>query len=84
MENATQARCAECLESMARTKDELLMRIACANCQYAQAALAVPEKQLDRWPALAPFLRRCPECGKWRWSESSLAGHRRLHQAERN
>ena len=83
MENTMQARCAECLESMARVKGEPLMRIACANCQYAHEELAAPESR-NRGSTLAALLRRCPECGKWCWSETCLADHRRLHQVERN
>jgi hypothetical protein len=44
MGNPIRISCAECLESMARAKGELLTRIACANCQQAQEDLAGSER----------------------------------------
>ena len=32
--------CTECIRAMVRAKEELLIRIACANCQQAERELA--------------------------------------------
>jgi hypothetical protein len=78
------ADCAECLNQMAQCKCELLIRIACANCQYAQELLAgqnIPPS--GRNPVLA-LLPRCPICGKWCWSRHALTLHRENHDATLN
>lgn len=72
--------CAECIRSMADAKGELLSRIACANCQYAQELAESEKLQRGRGSRLA-VISRCPECGKWCWTRTSLAIHRELHKA---
>ena len=82
MQGATLAHCAECLKSMAKAKDELLTRIACANCQFAEQELTLSAKlEHERYLRVGCFAR-CPECGKWCWSRNSLAVHRELHVNE--
>jgi hypothetical protein len=84
MANATQKiSCAECMESMTEVKGELLTRIACANCQYAQEVMAGVDKlQKDRSSRLALVLRRS-ECGRWCWTRNALAVHRQAHAISR-
>jgi RNase P subunit RPR2 len=70
--------CAECLKAMARGKSELLVRIACANCQQAQEDLLEAENRLRE--ISRPFFGvRCLECGKWCLTNNALASHRRAH-----
>lgn len=80
MGNPKPIECAQCIQSMANAKGELLTRIACANCQYAQESLESDrlerERSSRRW-----LVSRCPECGKWCWTRTSLAIHRELHRA---
>jgi hypothetical protein len=85
MANATQKiSCTECMESMTEVKGELLTRIACANCQYAQELMAGLDKlQKDRSSRLA-LLLRCPEGGRWCWTRNALAMHRQAHGISRN
>ncbi len=75
------ADCAECLKWMAQSKCDLLIRIACANCQYAQEQLAHPHSPSSGGTALLP---RCPICGKWCWSRHALMLHRENHNASNN
>lgn len=71
--------CAECLKEMARGKSELLVRIACANCQHAQDELAKDAHTLRELSSRTILGVRCSQCGKWCLTSSSLATHRRAH-----
>ena len=83
MGNPKPIECAQCMQSITNAKGELLTRIACANCQYAQESVESDrlerERSSRRW-----LVSRCPECGKWCWTRMSLAIHRELHRATRN
>jgi hypothetical protein len=73
-----QSSCAECLTDMARVKSELLVRVACANCRQAEEDLAVTTRPLHDMSS-STFGVRCSQCGKWCWTKSALATHRRGH-----
>jgi hypothetical protein len=72
--------CAECLQAMARGKSELLARIACANCEQAQADLAQAASSLEHLSSRRILGARCSQCGKWCFTKWSLATHRRGHR----
>ncbi len=79
MQQNTGVSCPDCLESMIRAKGEVLARLACANCQFAENQPPSSEK-LIRQPMLGMgWIVQCPDCGKWCWSRNSLALHRQLH-----
>jgi ribosomal protein S27AE len=80
MGNPKPIECAQCIQSMAHAKGELLTRIACANCQYAQELTENENLQRERSSRLR-LISRCPECGKWCWTRTSLAIHREVHRA---
>ena len=71
--------CAECPDSMAKVKGESLLRIACANCQQAQEFLQETARVRHEFSLRWTFGLRCPQCGKWCWTKSSLANHREAH-----
>lgn len=73
--------CAECLKAMARSKSELLVRIACANCQQAQEDLAQANtlRELSSRTVLGV---RCLQCGKWCLTKSALPTHQRAHAVQ--
>ena len=73
--------CAECLDSMARAKDQLLIRIACANCQQAQEDLKETAALHQELSLRRPFPLRCPQCGAWCWTKARLANHQQAHQS---
>src|SRR5437016_8223455 len=52
MGNPKPIECAECLRSMAHVKSELLTRIACANCQYAQESVERSEEHTSELQSL--------------------------------
>ncbi len=82
MGNPKPIECPECIQAMTYAKGEPLTRIACANCQNAYH-LAEIEKERNRSPRLS-LIFRCPECGKWYWTRTSLAIHREFHKLGRN
>jgi phage FluMu protein Com len=71
--------CAECLRAMARGRSELLVRIACANCQQALEDLAQAARTLPELSSRTVLGVRCMQCGKWCLTRNSLATHRRSH-----
>jgi hypothetical protein len=71
-----QSSCAECLADMARGKSEMLVRVACANCRQAEEDIAMT---LKHDMSSSSFGIRCSQCGKWCWTKSALATHRRAH-----
>lgn len=71
--------CAECLKAMTRGKSELLVRIACANCQQAQEDLAQAARTLPELSSRTVLGVRCLQCGKWCLTRNSLAIHQRSH-----
>ncbi len=71
--------CAECLKAMAPGKSELLVRIACANCQQAQQDLAHAANRLQELSSRTVLGARCLQCGKWCLTKGALATHRRTH-----
>ena len=79
MRDAVWVCCAECLESMTKAKGELLTRIACANCQFAEKQRTAPDNTSSGRCSGLGWIGRCPHCGKWCWSRDSLALHRQLH-----
>jgi ssDNA-binding Zn-finger/Zn-ribbon topoisomerase 1 len=82
MGNPKPIECAQCIQSMAHAKGELLTRIACANCQDAE--VAEREKLQRKRSSRVMLISRCPECGKWCWTRTSKAIHRELHGGSRN
>jgi hypothetical protein len=71
--------CAECLQAMAQVKNDFLARIACANCQQAQADLDQVVGSVPQSSARSLFGTRCSQCGKWCLTRSALATHLRGH-----
>jgi hypothetical protein len=71
--------CAECLQAMGQVKSELLARIACANCQQAQADLDQGAGSVPQSSARSLFGTRCSQCGKWCLTKSALVTHLRGH-----
>jgi hypothetical protein len=71
--------CAECLKLMARSKSEILARIACANCHQAEADLSQVTKTVRDLSCQTVLGVRCLHCGKWCLTKSALATHQRRH-----
>lgn len=71
--------CAECLKAMAPGKNELLVRIACANCRQAQEDLARTANALRELSSRTVLGVRCLQCGKWCLTKGTLATHQRTH-----
>jgi len=71
--------CSECLKAMARGRSELLVRIACANCQQAQEDLAQAAMSLEEFSSRTVLGMRCLQCGKWCLTRSALVTHQRCH-----
>jgi phage FluMu protein Com len=70
--------CSECLKAMARGRSELLVRIACANCQQAQEDLAQAKTLVELSPRTVLGMR-CPQCGKWCLTKNALVTHQGRH-----